>query len=35
MLTLCSLIDEGLKFVERAFFVQSSTSRLPKAKKEQ
>lgn len=29
------LIDEGLKFVERAFFVQSSTSRLPKAKKEQ
>ncbi|KAG7293090.1 hypothetical protein NEMBOFW57_003136 [Staphylotrichum longicolle] len=29
------LIDEGLKFVERTFFVQSSTSRLPKAKKEQ
>jgi Ca2+ transporting ATPase len=29
------LIDEGLKFIERAFFVQSSTRRLPKAKKDQ
>ncbi|KAJ4297128.1 hypothetical protein N0V88_004046 [Collariella sp. IMI 366227] len=29
------LIDEGLKAIERAFFVQSSTRVLPKAKKEQ
>jgi hypothetical protein len=35
MLTSPSLIDEGLKAIERAFFVQSSTHELPKAKKEQ
>ncbi|KAL2022660.1 hypothetical protein VTK56DRAFT_4741 [Thermocarpiscus australiensis] len=29
------LIDEGLKFVERTFFVQRSVGTLPKAKKEQ
>ncbi|KAL2142095.1 hypothetical protein VTI28DRAFT_1550 [Corynascus sepedonium] len=29
------LIDEGLKFLERTFFVQSSTHKLPKAKKDQ
>ncbi|AEO53467.1 hypothetical protein MYCTH_2294817 [Thermothelomyces thermophilus ATCC 42464] len=29
------LIDEGLKFIERTFFVSSSTRKLPKAKKDQ
>jgi hypothetical protein len=35
LLTFSSLLDEGLKFLERTFFVQKSAHLLPKAKKEQ